>query len=348
MPIRPTRAAACFIPVLLSLALGAPARAADPEVRIENEFKLSVPGEQLEAVRAYLQERYAAGNGGGLGEFGSGFTATVSDERFEDHYFDTPGLDLLEKESGVRLRQRWSLTDPASEKHGRRLLQLKLRRLDDANTINRTEVKFEVDPPRRAKESTDRHLLLGLVDRDDRPALIESLADLGVDAHAMRPALTVDQRRWRVYVSRDGSPFATLTLDEVSSRWYAWRTSFVELEIELNEIAYTEASPVERDTMQQVSQQMVNDLRAAFPAIVQDQTPKYNKAFAALAKQVPAFESIVVYGEEVLALTIAGTTLLLLAVVFLGIRIRTAHRVRRALAEAASRTRATHELPAHG
>ncbi len=302
--------------------------------RVENEYKLSVPDAELEAVRSYLRERYGAGPDSLLPELGEGFAARFSDERFVDQYFDTPDLDLLRAECGVRRRQRWNLDDPAGDvKHGRELVQLKLHRPDDAELLNRTEVKFKVDPPRPAKGALDRHPLLGLVDRDDRPPLAQALERYGVDARRLQPLLTIEQRRWRVYLSRRGAPFATLTLDEVASRWFAWTVAFVEVEIELNEVAYTEADPAQRGDMEAISQRLADDLLRAFPSIEQNQTPKYNKVFAGFAAQVSGFESLVPHREALTVALIVGS-LALLGAAAAGARRLRARRARRALTDA--------------
>ncbi|MEZ6184720.1 MAG: CYTH domain-containing protein [Planctomycetota bacterium] len=298
---------------LLTSALSA--SAAPPEVRVENEYKLAVP----EAVRGALQEhleRTYSDVDGFLSGLGEGFEVTFSDERFVDRYYDTPGLDLIATECGVRHRQRWNLVDPASDpKHGRQLLQLKLRPADDTNALNRTEVKFAIDPPGRHKEPLDAHPLLGLVHRDDRAEVIAALAEAGFDAEAMRPTITLEQRRWRVYVSRHGAAFATLTLDRVSSRWAAWKVELVELEIELNEIAYTDAGAEGRARMQAISERMTADVLEAFPSVKQDQTPKYNKVFQAFRERVPLFGTLAVYRQVVDMLALIGLAVLgLLAV----------------------------------
>jgi len=274
------------------VACATPSVANAPEARVENEYKLSVPEDVREAVQRHLERRYGDEDGL-LSDLGEGFTVKFSEERFVDRYFDTPRLDLLAAECGVRHRQRFNLVDPASDpKHGRQLLQLKLRPVDDTNALNRTEVKFAIDPPGSQKDPLDTHPLLGLVARGDRPSVITELDKHGFDAEAMRPTVTLVQRRWRVYVSRNGSAFATLTLDRVSSEWFAWEVDLVELEIELNEVAYTNADLETRASMQEISDRMASDVLEAFPTVRQDQTPKYNKIFKAFAGRVPAFGSL--------------------------------------------------------
>ena len=305
---------------LLILWLSGTALADDPGgLRIENEFKLSIPPEDLEDVREYLRARYGEVESGILRELGGDFSARISDEWFRDRYFDTEDLRLLEAQSGVRARLRQnSSIGRADPKHGRELLQLKLNRPSDENALNRSEIKFAVDRGGVPDGPLDQHPVLGLIDNDDRPLVIAALQrELRVDATDLRPLLTLTQRRWRVYVSRDGAPFATLTLDEVRSRWFLWSVDFVELEIELNEIAYTDASDEQRAVMQDLSQRLADDLREAFPAIVQDQTPKYNKAFLALSDVAPGFTALAPYRDLLDALSVlivVPVTILVVAV----------------------------------
>lgn len=321
--------------------------AADPEVaerasgafRIESEFKLSVPDGMREPLREHLKRRYGPGEESLLRELGPGFSATLSDEAFLDRYFDTPGLAVLHAEGGVRHRSRRNLGDASKDrKHGRQLVQFKLRRPGDA-VLNRTEIKFEVDPPRDRKSDLDRHPLLGLVDRDDQQAVLRTAAEHGFDALELRPTLAVEQRRWRVYVSRDGAPFSTLTLDEVESRLLLSKVEFVELEIELNEVAYTQATPAERVAMESVSRRMADDVLATFPSLRQDQTPKYNKVYDAFSTQLPQLDLLILHGESIV--TALGLGLPLLLVVGWAI----ASKVRRRLAERRRRASAPGARP---
>jgi hypothetical protein len=76
----------------------------------------------------------------------------------------------------------------------------------------------------------------------------------------------------------------TFTLDEVSSFYFPY-TSFVELELELNEIRYTDADIIEQESLEEMNAKAKQALFDRFDNLKQDQTPKYNKMYAALAKQ---------------------------------------------------------------
>lgn len=290
-PLRPARA----LCLLLALAVPSAARAqADgasgdesgefsargfDALRIENEAKLSLPREQTEDVWAWLQRRYGP-DSPWLAEIGPGITARFSNEQFRDRYFDDPSLSLLHAESGVRHRTRINLEDASDRKSGRELIQIKLRRPGD-QILNRSEIKFSVKHYTPSKP-LDTHPVIGLIDRDQRSRFMNTVAEYGYEPMLLEPKITLDQHRRRVYLSKDGAPFATITLDEVSSEKWGETIHFTEIEMELNEIAYTEAPEDVRQSMEAINERMKQDLMGAFPRIVQDQTPKYNKAFAAL------------------------------------------------------------------
>jgi hypothetical protein len=252
-------------------------------VRIENEAKLKVPEGITEDVWTWLQERYKAPTW--LNREGRAFTSTFGDELFIDRYFDTPDLTLLGTQSGVRHRSRLVMEGSAMRKDGRQLVQLKLTR-HQASGMERSEIKYTVDPAAGVDPETEK-LVLSLVDRSDRAAITRRLAEIGIDPTVLRPILTIEQNRRRVYVSDQDGAFATVTLDMVSSDAWWQSLKFTEIELELNEIRYTEADEKTRLWMRSMQDVIQSDLIAKFPGIVQDQTPKYNKAFVQFESGMP-------------------------------------------------------------
>jgi len=248
-------------------------------LRIENEAKLRVPLEIEDAVWQWMQQHYRDPQW--LAERGQGFTTTTGDEHFVDTYFDTPDLRLLADQSGVRMRSRVVRDGSAMRKDGRQLLQIKINRGDQSG-LARGEIKFEVEPGKGKATLDSRHPMLGLVTPSQRDECKARLRELGYDPYAMRPVLTVVQDRRRVYVSDAGGALATITLDSCTCRGYGAGSVWTEIELELNEIRYTEADQETRRWMEGLNKVMQADLQARFPAIVQDQTPKYSKAFAML------------------------------------------------------------------
>jgi len=76
--------------------------------------------------------------------------------------------------------------------------------------------------------------------------------------------------------------------DSVTSELMGAKCAFVEIEPELNEIAYTEAEPAARAEMVRLGDEITAILMTRFPDLKRDLTPKYNKAFAAFEEQISA------------------------------------------------------------
>lgn len=275
--------------LLLATAAPTPAAAAAPPaaMRVESEIKLSFPPEKADAVFAYAAQRL--GDGDVLAGYGP-LGVETSDERFTDVYFDTPGWAALEGGHGIRHRTREIPGRPGDPKAGRELVQIKTAApSDDGSGLRRAEYKFEVAPLRRSRSAWDRHPLLGLVRPRDRVPMHERLTALGLRPEALAPVLTLTQRRRRVYVADPRGALATLTVDEVTAHKLLWRVRSGEVELEINEIRFTAAPEAERARLERFAEALRADLRARFPALRVDQTPKYAKAVAALSDRVPGF-----------------------------------------------------------
>ncbi len=253
---------------------------ADDGARIEYETKLRVPLEHLDEAWAWLQVRYA--DCSWLNQEGYVFQAEFGDEDFTDTYFDTPDLRMLADEGGVRHRRRVIHSGPATNKDGRQLLQIKLDH-GDVTGVARAEIKFEVPARGAGRSLDDAHPLLSLVEKSQHDEFYAVFRALNIDPYGMRPILTLEQNRRRIYLNDQVGAFATLTLDLCSTSSWGVNLRWAEAELELNEIRYTEANEAERQRMARVIEKIQADLQLAFPTIVQDQTPKYNTAFAAIA-----------------------------------------------------------------
>lgn len=249
-------------------------------LRLENEIKLSVPDRQVDAVWSYLLARYDT-DSLYLKAIDSTFSCQVAIDSFIDQYYDDPQLSLLKEQNGLRHRSRFVLSGAGDDKDGRELVQLKINEANP-DELSRGEYKYPVIANRKWENEMDTHPLLGLVKREEREGLIQRLKEHGIYAQQLAPTVKLVQLRHRIYVSRAGTAFATLTLDRVQGAFQGASTAFIELEMELNEIGYTESSEAGRAAMEEVNEIMKADLLDRFPAIVQDQTPKYNKAAKAL------------------------------------------------------------------
>ena len=278
------------------------------ESRLVSEFKLTVPDDQPDAIWSYLNEAYGP-NGTMLTKLGPGFTATFAIDEFVDRYFDTQELPLLKMRSGLRHRTRHILEGTNMEKDGRQLVQLKLSTEDESGVV-REEDKYEVrDEPGKMNSAEERLPCVGLVKQHQRPLLVDRLKALSIQPENLREITVLLQTRRRAYISLDGKAFATITLDNVLARSWIYIVEFNEMELELNEIAYTDADESTRQKMTELNALMKKDLFTRFPELKQDQTPKYNKSVERLKKSDPFFEEALQWGfrpEVLLLLPLAG------------------------------------------
>jgi len=257
-------------------------------IRIENEFKLFVPLDKIDEIWTYLTMRYLNLEQFFLKQYDVNFRTEFSTEYFTDTYYDNSTRDMLKNENGLRRRLRIMPESPEHKKNGRILIQLKLKRNKDLVT-NRSEIKFPVDKKYRGNVSKNISLWTLIKSDKYRKEFVERLKDLKIDYRTVRPMFDLHQERKRIYVYLGDDPFATITLDTITvQKW--WKTvRFSEIEMELNEIKYSNADIVKRSNMQKVNNIIKNDLTDKFPYIKQDQLPKYNKAYNILEKEIPMF-----------------------------------------------------------
>ncbi len=243
--------------------------------RIESEYKLDLPPALVETLWLFMRDTFA---GQLSSHYDSSLRYSVSDEFFVDTYFDTPQKDLAFRQMGLRHRRRY-LADTLSKE----LVQLKLP-LDDSSGVARAELKYRIY--RKVKKSDRRalHPFWRLIRPGDRAELSRRLIYYGIEAENLQPALTLEQRRRRLYIQKQGEPLITLTLDEVVHRGLP-PANFAELEMEINEMRYTLASEKERRLMEALNQRFKEELSIRFPQIKQDQRPKYNKLLELMAKK---------------------------------------------------------------
>lgn len=260
-------------------------------LRVEQEDKLTVPSARAEEVwdflRTWLVEDTTA-----LKQIDPLFTSYWHDEFFTDTYYDTPALQIRAMNGGVRHRSRINLTDPSHRKSGRELMQIKINNLS-SNELERGEYKYEIEYPRNFDSNEDKHPLLGIVKPSHRADLRQRLTQMGIDPYAMRPILTITDRRRRLYILRNKQPFLSISHDMAKSEllWAKWE--IVELEPELNEIPYTEGDQATKEYMAKIGAEISNGILAKFPDIKRDLTPKYSKAYNAFETQIPFLNLLV-------------------------------------------------------
>ncbi len=245
-------------------------------LRIENEVKLAVPESISVEVWNYLTTKYADEN---LPEIMSDdlFDSKIDEDLIVDQYYDNLDFQLLSGSNGIRHRKRFVIMDTASRKNGRELMQIKINNIN-SNEQSRGEYKYPVKYYDTNKEKYDNLAFLGLISREYRESVVFLLNKHGIDATKLFPTIIVEQLRKRLYITKRDQPFLTITLDYVTSKYKDKECKFVELELELNEICYTESDSAVKAKMEGITNDIKTGLIEKFPSIKQDQTPKYNKS----------------------------------------------------------------------
>ena len=117
----------------------------------------------------------------------------------------------------------------------------------------------------------------------------------------------------------------SVSFDRVDSKMWWAETRFIEIEPELNEIAYTDANAETRAYMETVLGKIMAEIKTQFPYIEQNLTPKYNKSFNGLQEQLPFLALLVHAGmNNSLGMYVFFTMIgiLVLAIIYLYVRPR--------------------------
>lgn len=262
----------------------------DDAVRVEDDFNLQYEVGKSEELVNYLKSKYADDNSFAK-SLGPNFTGSFGDEDFTDTYFDTPNLDLYKGKIGLRYRLRVNRLELEDRKNGRELIQLKLsgndKFEDKNNSGSRNEIKFEVARAKSKQSADDRHPILGLIASSERDEFKFRMSELGINPYKLRPVLTIEQRRRRIYLNRDGATFISFSMDDAKSHLWWADVEFSQMELELNELVYTEADTKLKEQMQEIRKGMIKDLQEKFSYLNHDKSVKYNRAFDLLAEKIP-------------------------------------------------------------
>jgi len=245
------------------------------QARIESEYKIAVPQEKETEVWSFLENAFAKNE---LGILPENSTTNIDTEVFYDTYFDDANKTLLSYKAGARFRERY-----VQDSLVKQLIQLKVPTLDELG-VARKEYKFTPEIYRDITDRNGLHPFLKYVKSKDLSDMDLVLGQFGTSAKELTDAIKLKQTRKRIYVSDAKGPLMTFTLDEVSSFYFPY-TSFVELELELNEVRYTDADYTEQKFMEEINANTKQALFDHFEYLVQDQTPKYNKMQEAIARQ---------------------------------------------------------------
>jgi len=194
----------------------------------------------------------------------------ISKEDFFDTYYDTEDGRFAEMEISLRYRKRF--------KDGvllKKLIQLKTPFSEDK--IVRNEIKFEVDDDKNLSDLNNRHDFLKYVADSDMDRMSYELAAFKLRPEQIQQSLKLKQTRNRVYIKdKDGESIATITLDEVNNSAFPFQ-EYAELELELNELRYTQADETEKAQMTSLNNNIQTQLLEAFPSLKVDQRSKYRK-----------------------------------------------------------------------
>lgn len=235
--------------------------------RLESEYKLDVHTEDVPALWDFVQSAY------GRSQFnleGLQLSGVVSTEVFIDKYFDLSDGSFADGEISLRHRKRF--------KDGqllKQLIQLKTPYSDDK--VIRNEIKFEVTDNKNIKDATQRHDLLKYLKSADADRLAYHLVPLKARLEALECSLKLKQTRKRIYIAdQTGASIATITLDEVNLARFPFN-HYAEMELELNEVRYTEADAAERKKMTALNEAIKMQLSNNFPRLKVDQRSKYRK-----------------------------------------------------------------------
>ncbi len=247
---------------LLFATVGLDAQSAE---RVESEYKLGIPNEEAGLLWQYLQSHEF------LSKLKSNYKlkTDISVEDFIDIYFDDEDLSLYNQKVGLRYRSRY-----VKDTLIKQLIQLKTPLLTDG--VARTEIKYETKKSKDKNDVYARHQLLKYIKKKDRSNLNYQLAKFNTESLKMRKEVSLRQTRSRIYIADSIASLATITLDEVTNLVFPFQ-KYTEMELELNEIRYTESNAEDKKKMERFNENLRNGLLAAFPSLYQDQTPKYNK-----------------------------------------------------------------------
>ncbi|MEM9544635.1 MAG: CYTH domain-containing protein [Bacteroidota bacterium] len=196
-------------------------------------------------------------------------TTNVSIEHFLDVYFDDDAFHLFQKDVGLRYRKRFLNNELIKV-----LVQLKTPLEEDG--VARNEIKFDVKKSMNSNDYLTRHPLLRYIKKKNRDELDYYLRKYNTTSKDMVQSLSLTQTRKRLYISDSSSALATITLDFVRNNSFPFQC-FTELELELNEIRYTDATESEKQSMELFNSLLKQALFENFPGLMQDQTPKYSK-----------------------------------------------------------------------
>lgn len=236
------------------------------QLRLESEYKLSIPETDVDLVESFFAEEFST-NSFAIDSFQ--LDIDHAEEVFVDSYFDDTAFTLLNQNIGLRHRLRYSQDVLVNE-----LVQIKLPESNDG--LVRREIKYKVPNKVSALDELSGHPVLQFVDAADRDHISYQLRQCGVGIKDVQEQVSLTQKRNRIYLADAKGSVATLSLDHVTNNRIPYQ-EFYELEIEINEIRFTEAAADERAYLIRINELIKHKVKSRLPSLTVDQTPKYNK-----------------------------------------------------------------------
>jgi len=235
--------------------------------RLESEFKLDIPLEEVEPLWTLIKSEFAQGS---FEVNGMQLKGEVSVEDFFDTYYDASDGRFAEMEISLRYRKRFK-----DDMLLKKLIQLKTPYSKDK--VVRNEIKFEVDDDKKLTDLNNRHEFLKHIANSEIERLSFELAAFNLRPEEIQESLKLKQTRSRVYIrDKAGESIATITLDKVKNNDFPFQ-NYAELELELNEVRYTQADEKEKAQMSALNDEIKNQLLGSFPTLQVDQRSKYRK-----------------------------------------------------------------------
>ncbi len=264
---------------LLTLTAFLPALAdAQSNGRIDSEYRYAVPEDQVDELWDYMKTAFSKT---ALAAVDSSLSSWGQEEDFFDLYFDTPEKTLLKNDAGIRFRRRY-LRDSLLKT----LVQLKMAGNDSSGRARR-EIKFKAYDSVKKKDRRAMHPFWRHIRPKDRDAVNQQLATFRITGDDLREELKLKQTRRRMYISENGESLMTFTLDRVAAYRFPF-PSFTDLELEINEIRFSQAGFAERKRLEEFSRQIRDQILNQFPELKQDQRSKYQKMYERLEGNVLA------------------------------------------------------------
>lgn len=256
--------------------------------RVDSQITLKIPQGQAQEVYQYLKNKYSGKSNIMKDQFPSiNINGQPQDDMsiFTDEYYDTPKLDLYNNQNSTRHRTRVNTTNPEDRKSGRELVQVKVT--PPGKFDIRTELKFEVKPPKNAQPGgDDNHPLLHLVKSDQRIDFKNVFKDAGLDPFTLKKIFTIRQTRSRVYINMDTQNIMSFSVDEGGAGILWASAQFSSVDVGLVEVAYTEAGAQKREMMWNIRDALVKDLKKQFPDLIVNNDSKYGIILDALIQKI--------------------------------------------------------------